>query len=48
MYPLGWRKMLTPLPGVQVRMLFDGISAKKRRSFTQTGPYTHVKPVAIR
>ena len=40
--------MLTPLPGVHRRMLFEGISAKKRLPWSQTGPSTHVNPVAMR
>ena len=40
--------MLTPLPGVQVRMLLLGISAKKRRPSAHTGPSIQVKPVTMR
>src|SRR5208282_942729 len=40
--------MLTPLPGVQRRMVLEGMSAKKRLLLTQTGPSTQVNPVAMR
>ena len=40
--------MLTPVPGVQRRMLFEGMSAKKRLPSTHTGPSTQVNPVAMR
>src|SRR5665213_1988279 len=40
--------MLTPLPGVQVRMLLLGISAKKSRPPAHTGPSIQVNPVTMR
>src|SRR6185503_8852596 len=40
--------IVTSEPGVHLRMLSLGISAKYSEPFSQTGPSVHLKPVAMR
>src|SRR3954469_7755499 len=40
--------MLTPEPGVHLRMVLLGISAKSRLPLTQIGPSAHLNPSATR